>query len=830
MITAKERLSLVRELFEACVELDSAKAAELQRDFFEHRCQGDESILTEVRDLLAIEIKQQALPKTGAFQAFSTDSLTAWDDRFWIGRQIDRFKILERLGAGGMGQVFKAIRTNADISQPIALKLIRTEHLDRQMAVRFAQEQKILASLTHPNIANFIDAGVDETGMPFVAMEYLDALDIVQYCKVHHLDVLARIDLIRQALSAISYAHRRLIVHCDLKPANVLVTKEGRVKLIDFGVAKALSEHRQTQTAARGFTAAYAAPEQLRLEPISTSADIYGLGAVMYEVLAGKPAFLSERNESDFELQRRILLVPPSALTLIARDAIVKTGLSKARIQELDCIAQKALRKEASERYLNAEDFDKDLAAFQELRPIQAKQSTNLYRMRKWVARNRFASALMLAGAVAGALLGGYIWTQSIKIRQEQIRAEQTIEFLQDAFAAADPVQATKGEVTAREVLQSFAARLQNLEQSDPLTFISLGTKLAEVQTSIGLNLEASELAEKVRLKAEARSYRELAEHALRTELIALIFNANVQRADEIWKQQNASDLVLKFPELNLVKGAILDKRDEMPEAIKAFETTIKTVSADPNHFIFLSAHWRLADAYQQVGQAQQALALLNALEAQLEKQFHQNHPSILRNRTVIIDLLARDQKFDEAIALSPPLIAQLTQVYGESSAVTAKVLVSYAGALLYSGKYEQSLPVYSSALRALSDTLGANNADTLKTRFNYAQSLLRVANKAQQEQGLIELQQCVLGAETVPEQLELASYFRLEHAKALQMTSNSEMLIRALTSGFTGAHVSVLEGENRNEYLALLKSLQKTCSAQQQNGCAELQRTIDYF
>ncbi len=290
-----DRFRQVRNLFDAVVERDP----HTRRSFLEEACQGDESLCAEVAALLEAHGHAWAVldvpihpPEKTAVSASARME----------GRRIGAYEILREIGSGGMGSVYLAARADDVFRKRVAIKLARPEVVSSGMLARFHQEREILAALDHPNIARVLDGGATEEGIPYFIMEYVEGSPIDSYCDEHKLGVGERVALFRQVCSAVEYAHGRDVIHRDLKPQNILVTDDGTVKLLDFGIAKLLrplepeSTLAMTQTGGWLMTPEYASPEQVRGEAINRASDLYSLGVVLYELLTGhRPYHLQSR-------------------------------------------------------------------------------------------------------------------------------------------------------------------------------------------------------------------------------------------------------------------------------------------------------------------------------------------------------------------------------------------------------------------------------------------------------------------------------------------------------------------------------------------------------
>ena len=375
-MTPQESARRARELFEAVMDLPPSE----RTPYLDHACQGETRLRQEVEELLKF------------FDSSQTDEvlprlLGELPRASLVGEQVGPYHIRREIGEGGMGMVYLAERE--DVGKRVALKLVRFGRLAASEQVeRFLLERRVLARLEHPNIARLLDAGVTEHGLPYFVMEYVDGMSITQFCDERRLSINDRLTLIRQVCSAVHYAHRSLVVHRDLKPSNIFVTRDGEVKLLDFGIAKLLGEgdggeSPLTVAGATMLTPDYASPEQIRREPITTASDVYSLGVVLYELLSGhRPYRFSRRSAAEVE-QVVCETEPgkPSAAVLWAEEVVHADGVteritpeavSRARNTQperlrrrldgdLDTIVLKALRKEPERRYGSAEQLSEDV-------------------------------------------------------------------------------------------------------------------------------------------------------------------------------------------------------------------------------------------------------------------------------------------------------------------------------------------------------------------------------------------------------------------------------------------------------------------------------------
>ena len=364
------------------------------------------------------------------------------------GSEIGPYKLERLLGEGGMGQVWLAARADGLYQRRVALKLLRPGLADSNLRLRFSRERQILARLAHPHIARLLDAGVSSDGVPYLALEYVEGEPITDYCRSHALAVEDRLHMFHQICDAVSHAHANLIVHRDLKPSNILVTPGGDVRLLDFGIAKLLDSDlpmvEQTRTGMRAFTLHYAAPEQVRGEPVTTMTDVYALGVVLYELLTDTKPYRLKR-QTDAEWEEAILAADPlrpSQMVLRRTedpDADVVALRRKARMLagDLDNIVLKALSKRPEQRYPSVEALALDLQRYEMGRPVQARPQSLGYRFGKYVRRHRWSLATGgLIAVVLSAALGIVAW-QARQAVAEAGRAQAMQDFMVGVFESA---------------------------------------------------------------------------------------------------------------------------------------------------------------------------------------------------------------------------------------------------------------------------------------------------------------------------------------------------------------------------------------------------------
>jgi len=470
-----EPLPNLRELFEHALAL-----APDERTAWLADCPAEAR--TTLERMLAADAAQDA-PLDGAFEDLlgRVGDAEAEVPIAVHGATIGPFVLGERLGEGGSSIVFRATREQAGVQQVVALKLLRRGIYTADEQRRFRSERRALAQLRHPGIARLIEGGVTEAGVPYIALELVDGVPITDYARTRRLDLRARVQLFVAVCRAVEAAHRALIVHRDLKPSNVLVTDDGEVKLLDFGIAKLLDAddpRDTTRTHAIAMTPAYAAPEQFRQGLVTAATDVYALGVLLGELLTGR-----RREPGD----TRTLSAQAHAA---ATDApLPPAALRRALRGDLDNIVLRAIDAEPERRYAGAGALADDLQRHLDGQPVLAHPPSRRYRAGKFVARHRGGVAAATAVLVAiVAALGIALWQADVA-RGQARRAATIKDFLIDMFRASDPRVAQdkpRGQVSARELLDATAPRIAREFGDDAQTQVELLGVAASIYRELG--------------------------------------------------------------------------------------------------------------------------------------------------------------------------------------------------------------------------------------------------------------------------------------------------------------------------------------------------------
>lgn len=471
----------------------------------DRRCAGDASLRHEVEVLLEHEagassrfLNQAALAEVSAILLDSEQSRA-------IGRRFGAYRTVEQIGAGGMGEVYRAYRADDEYRKEVALKVVRGGQDSEFVVRRFKNERQILASLEHPNIARLLDGGTSEDGTPYLVMELVEGQPITEYCEANSLSTGDRLKIFMRVCAAVQYAHQRLIIHRDIKPSNVLVTQDGTPKLLDFGIAKILDSDAGsgkpdvTLTVFRALTPQYASPEQVRGEAITTASDVYSLGVLLYELLTGKGPYPATANYQD---AARVVcefepLKPSTSMRFGDKSASISnsgffskilgiaSGKGRNELKgDLDNIVLMALRKEPQRRYASVEQFAEDIRRYLRNLPVIARKDTATYRASKFVLRHK--AAVTAATAIVLTLVAGF----AITIREGRIaqRRFDDVRSLANSliFDVHDSIKDLPGSTPAKKIIVDRALRYLNGLANETSGDIGLQRELASAYERLG--------------------------------------------------------------------------------------------------------------------------------------------------------------------------------------------------------------------------------------------------------------------------------------------------------------------------------------------------------
>ncbi len=627
-------------------------------------------------------------------------------------REIGAYRLLRLLGSGGMGSVYLAERSDGAFEQRVAVKLLPSGLADPDSIRRAEAERRFLAWLEHPNIARVLDGGSTVEGQPYVVMEYVDGEQIDRHCRAHQLGLRARIALFLDVLAAVDAAHRALIVHRDIKPANVMVSRDGRVKLLDFGIAKSLDGRIRgaVTIGERGpLTPDYASPEQLAGEPLTTACDVYSLGLLLYELLTGASAHGS-RGRSLQEIARGVLehpLAPPSGRVDAGGLAIGARAVRVWRKQlsgDLDRVLLKALEPRPADRYGSAREFADDLDCWLEGRAVRARAGGALYRLRRLVGRNRVAVGAGVAIMLALTIGLGIAADQARRARAQADRAVRANDFLLDMIGNADLLVSGRMP-TLREAIDravpGIAERFAGQPQSEGPVRLALGR--------VYLSLESLDAAAGQLTAAEAllRPFGG-AEYADCQMQLGILDWWNGRQSEAERRMQHAIRMLVenRSEPTRLVSalnsyGALLNDLGRFQDAVASVERSQRLIDAGAN------VHGRdragmlgnLGFARHGLGQLDQAIAAHAAALTEFERVLPAIHPEIavsLNNQAMALQDAGRP---DEALALFRRSLAIRRQFAGDDGSLTVKAETNLAVILADGGQTAEARALIAQAL-----------------------------------------------------------------------------------------------------------------------------------
>ena len=651
-----ESSSRVKEVFARAIEVDPADRKRL----LDELCGDDPSLRQNVESWLGSFDKSENYLED---PVFSTQALFARESDH--GRIFGNYRIEHELGHGGMGSVFLALRNDGHFEHRVALKIVRRSLAEEHVIERFKQERRILASLSNTNIARLLDGGVSENGEPFLVMEYVEGEPITEFAERRELSVNERLRLFLKVCSGVAYAHRNLVVHRDIKPGNILVDADGEPKLLDFGLAKLLDEdvehdQLQTQPAFRALTPAYASPEQLRGDSITTVSDVYSLGVVLYELLTGQRPYEFEGKTLD-EIIRTITASHPSPPSRIEASGPQLKG-------DLDNILLTALRAEPERRYHSVEHFSEDIRRFLKGQPVTARRNSVTYRTRKFIRRHRLgviSATLILISLLASVVISV---SQARIADKEKQKAEAVNSFLLGMMNYSDNSSGLSRrdghDTTVKEVLAGAAERLDAGYLADQPDI------RAELQRIVGASLVAE------------GNYA-TAELQLRSAL---------GLEDELYGPESLESLPTQI-EL----GQVFLAKGDYESAEKGYQTRLSILRREVQK-------GRMDPAYLLVGLNDYALlrrARGNSKEAELllrealdlkPKISHDNDVAVGTAESVLALTLADQGKFDEAESIVRSRLAEIRARSDQETTELATNLTSLGNFLMEKGELDESL------------------------------------------------------------------------------------------------------------------------------------------
>jgi serine/threonine-protein kinase len=655
------------------------------------------------------------------------------------GQVIGGWHLRRLLGSGGMGDVWLATRDVEGAQQKVAVKIIRAAILTQDAMRRFRNECRLLAGLDHPGIARLIDGGVTDEGVPWLVVEHVEGRPLDTWCDEHAVDVRGRVRLLTQVCEAVRHLHRHSILHRDLKPANVLVDADGRPRLIDFGIARALDladdDVEQTITGLERMTPAYASPEQLRGEPLSLASDVYALGVMAYRLLTGELPYAGRRR---WELEREITATAPRRPSEAARLAPVAAQHLRG---DLDTIVLAALRPEADRRYPSAEALREDLERYLDGRPVRARGDSFTYVAGKFARRHAAAVVLTVIAVAAltfAAVTGFTLYGRAETARREAVRqratAEQVSGFLERLLAAVDPMSAgTRADITVRQALDEAATRLERELAAEPTVAAALHLTIGNAYVNLGLFDEGGrhlDAARDLYVSGRAEGVDGLAMVAVRQADLA-IKQGRLAVVDSLMAPALTATTapVRVGAQLNLSR--LRTEQSRLAEAEEAARTAV-TLADAPGLEPALAVQTRsqLGTVLYRQGRYAAAETLMVAAGRAAREAFGQTHvltAEAAQNLGVVLTALGRPE---EAVLAFREALAVYERLYPVGHPEFAVTLGNLAEAESASGRHHEALGNYERARGVIEGSLGRDHVNWALTTNGMAYCRWRLGER----------------------------------------------------------------------------------------------------
>ena len=694
------RLALLESLFDAALGLPET----VRESFIDESTSHDPALAAELRALLSAHaMSDSAFVSPMRFERDLSER--------WVGARLGAYEIGRQIGAGGMGTVHEAVRADDQYRQRVAVKFLNRGAEGTVAVRRFRAERQMLASLQHPNIASLVDGGVTPDGLPYFVMEFIDGEPITRWCDARSLTIHARLALFGQVCAAVRAAHQKLIVHRDLKPGNILVTSDGTVKLLDFGIAKLMRDERvpdlptATQLGHRAFTPEYAAPEQLRGTPVDTSADVYALGVVLFELLTGQRPF-DLHGKSLAEMERLVCEQPaprPSSVLDAQRwRALSERSAARARRAiegDLDAVVLMALRKEPERRYATVDALARDVTLHLGQQPVQARPDSLGYRVRKFVRRRRLESAAA-AVAVLSLVLGAAVALSQARRAEAQrvvataqgARATEVTKFLTTMLNSSNPESFGK-DVTMRTVLDSAVMRADSAKLSSELE-----TEVRSIMGSAYLALGELDIAER-QFTLDLAAHRRVAPAG---DYGTAVTFAQLSLVEETRGNMAAADSLLQVAEVLFARFPHTDRSEES-SAIENRARILYQLGKVPEALVQMRKSLELGELYFATDDSARAPSFINAAVIFSEAG----------------ELAAAD-------SFSLRGIETATRAHGPNHPLVASAFSIRAGVLELLNRMDEASAAYVQTLVIKRRILGPQHISYATTAVNYTDLLMR--------------------------------------------------------------------------------------------------------
>ncbi|MBN3583633.1 serine/threonine protein kinase [Algoriphagus aestuarii] len=684
----------VEKLFHQIVEADP----ENKQSILDTVAKEDLELFNLLKGLIESDGKGHRIFEASAHQLLEKIE----DESDLIGMQVGAFQLESIIGSGAMGTVFQAKRIDGQFDQTVAIKILRSLVLDSNIKDFFNRERQILAKLNHPNIARLYDGGFTETERPFFTMEYVAGKNLLEYCQDSNLDLKDRLKLFFQVCAAVQYAHQNLIVHLDLKPQNIIVNKDGQVRLLDFGVSKILED---SEDRASSFTLAYASPEQIEKKDAGTPSDIYSLGLILFQLSFGRHPF--QQYFEDLSLLKNAKI--SGDFSFIPSDFKSKTPF----ISDLKYVCSKALELDPESRYVSVDEMQRDVKLFLSGYPISSHPKNWTYSFSKYLRRN---TSLVASISIAFLLLtfSGIYYTKRLSEERniaqlEAEKANQVTDLLSDVFMAADPNIGGADTITAVQLLNEGKENLERNLGNQPELFASIASRLAGIYFNLGVYDKGRELifkAYEINKVEDEISDEVLADNE--TQISAMYYLLSKYDSSLIYSKKAISRLknagvkdgeymASALTELGNVLYDIGDFERADSAYLSAYQI-YSDLNQNANVDVAFVLHMIGANAREN-GKYEQAEKYLKESLAMKKELFEEPHLEIAYTYNHLGSLYQSMNKDSVALGYIKESLDQRRAILGEYHVETMASMANYARTMVNMGLPDLAIPIYNQTL-----------------------------------------------------------------------------------------------------------------------------------
>lgn len=746
----KKRWETIHQIVDTLLTLPEDK----KDDYLKTTCGDDEDLIREVRDYLDHIYESE---KSGFLSDLAGENSDLFDDlskqkdkteseapHSILGKKVGNYQISKLIDEGGMGQVYLGERIDGEFDQKVAIKFLNQRNVSKDIRLRFDQEKKILGNLKHPNIALLLDGGVLDNGSPYLIMEYIDGTPIDEYCNLNQLNVQERLSLFKEVLRAIDFAHSNLVVHRDLKPSNILITKNGRVKILDFGIAKLMQDDttadiKLTKQGQRLWTPQFAAPEQILEKPPLIQTDIYALGTLLHLLLTNDTPF-NLNGKSLHEVEKVILNETPKSLTTSLSDVgekeiqkhfgLKKRSLLKSLKKDLEAIVSKAMRKEPEDRYNSAQAFEDDIDNFESDFPVLATKGNRKYRFKKYIKRNnKYLTPALLMFVVVTGLVAFYTYRLSINEQKAQLesqKATQISSFLTGLFSQNYPEISQGEDISARQLLDEGHKQVSSLNNQKDVQ-ISMLNLFSNIYHSLEVLDTSDSLArEAIKINEELNDPDEI-ELASSNFVLALVNRDNGNYDESLKHFKRALELQpLTGTEADTSYAArlsamayVLRVNDQLEEAVEANNEAIEVQKR-----LYGESDIRLAETYyiqasilRTLDEYDEALKYQMLSYNMVDDLIDGPHPGLAANLSNLALLFSQTGDLAKSEEYNRKALDMTKELYGESHSAVITSTRNLGAVLEEQGKLDEALELFNQALELTIRNFGENH---INTAFSY--------------------------------------------------------------------------------------------------------------